>query len=69
MTSAITTDKTAKSKAHLVAVNAGGSLVSIQKRNRAALAELGPKIIAAIRRRKPGKETASEGLRAIREGR
>lgn len=34
-------------------------------------AELGPKIAAGMRRRKPkpGVETASEGLRAIREGR
>jgi hypothetical protein len=63
--------KPTKTRAHVVAINVGESVVTIHKGNRAVLAELGPKIAAAMRRRKPkpGIETASEGLRAIREGR
>lgn len=71
MPSATATLKSAKTKIHLVSVNVGESVVTIRKGDRTTLAVLGRKAIAAMRRRKrkAGVETASEGMRAIREGR
>ena len=71
MPSATATPKPAKTKAHIVAVKIGESVVTVRKGDRSTLAALGPKFIAAMRRRKrkAGVETASDGLRAIREGR
>ena len=55
----------------MLAIHAGESVVTVRKGDRATLAVLGRKIIAAMRRRKleAGVETASEGTRAIRDGR
>jgi hypothetical protein len=55
----------------MVAVHAGESVVTVRKGDRTMLAALGRKIMAAMRRRKrkAGVETASEGTRAIRDGR
>ncbi len=71
MSSAVTTPNSAKAKAHMLAIHAGESVVTVRKGDRATLAALGRKIIAAMRRRqrKAGVETASEGTRAIRDGR
>jgi hypothetical protein len=71
MPSATATPKSTKVKAHIVAANVVQSVITVCKGDRATLAALGPKFIAAMRRRKrkAGVETASEGLRAIREGR
>lgn len=71
MPSATAAHKSAKNKTHMVTVNVGESVVIVRKGNRTTLATLGPKFMAAMRRRKrrAGMETASEGLRAIREGR
>lgn len=71
MSSTTVSTRPTNTKAHVVAVNVGESVVTIHKGDREVRAELGPKIAAAMRRRKPkpGVETASEGLRAIREGR
>ena len=71
MSSAVTTPNSAKAKPHRVAVHAGESLVIIRKGDQATLAALGRKIMAGMRRRKrkAGVETASEGTRAIRDGR
>jgi len=71
MPSATATPKSTRVKAHSVTLNIGESVVTIRKGDRATLATLGPKLIAAMRRRRrgAGAESASEGLRAIREGR
>lgn len=71
MPSVIELTKPTKAKTHVVAVNVGESVVIIHKGDRTIRTELGSKIAAAMRRRKPkpGVETASEGLRAIRAGR
>ena len=71
MPSATATLKSAKAKTQVVSVNAGESVVTVRKGDRTTLAVLGRKIIAAMRRRKRkvGVETASEGTRAIRDGR
>ena len=71
MPSATATPKSTKAKTQIVAVNAGESVVTVRKSDRTTLAALGRKIMAAMRRRKhkAGVETASEGTRAIREGR
>jgi hypothetical protein len=63
--------KSAKVKTRLVAANVGESVVTVSKDDRTTLAVLGRKIIAAMRqrKRKAGVETASEGTRAIRDGR
>jgi hypothetical protein len=55
----------------MVAVNAGESVVAVRKGDRATLAALGRKVMAAMRRRKrkAGVETVSEGTRAIRDAR
>ena len=71
MPSATATPKLAKAKTHMVAVNAGESFVTVRKGDRTTLGALGRKIMFAMRRRKrkAGVETASEGTRAIRDGR
>ena len=71
MPSATATPKSAKAKPHMLAIHAGESVVTVRKGDRTTLAVLGRKIIAAMRRRKrkAGVETASEGTRAIRDGR
>ncbi|MCX7178494.1 MAG: hypothetical protein NTX56_06840 [Proteobacteria bacterium] len=71
MPHATVSTKLTETKAHVITVNVGESAVTIHKGDRAVRVELGQKIAAAMRRRKPkpGVETASEGLRAIREGR
>ena len=71
MPSAVTTPNSEKAKPHMVAVHAGESVVTVRKGDRTTLAALGRKIMAAMRRRKrkAGVETASEGTRAIRDGR
>ncbi len=71
MPSATATPKSAKAKTHMVAVDAGESVVTVRKGDRTTLAALGRKIMAAMRprKRKAGVETASEGTRAIRDGR
>mgnify|MGYP001157805647 FL=1 len=71
MSSAVTTPNSAKSKSHRLAIRAGESVVTVRKGDGATLAALGPKVMAAMRRRKrkAGVETASEGTRAIRDGR
>lgn len=71
MPSATATLKSAKTKIHLVCVNVGESVVTIRKGDQTTLAVLGRKAIAAMRRRegKARVETASEGMRAIRDGR
>ena len=55
----------------MVAANTGGSVVTVHKGDRTTLGALGPKIMAAMRRRKrkADVETASEGTRAIRDAR
>lgn len=70
MPPATVSTKPTKTRTLVVTVNVGESAVTIHKGDRAVRAELGPKIAAAMRRSKPkpGVETASEGLRAIREG-
>jgi hypothetical protein len=71
MPSAAATLKSTRTKTHSVAVNAGESVVIVRKGDRTTLAALGRKVMAAMRRRKckAGVETASEGTRAIRDGR
>lgn len=71
MPSAVTTPNSAKAKPHMVLVHAGESVVTVRKGDRTTLAALGRKIMAAMRRRKrkAGVETASQGTRAIRDGR
>ena len=71
MPSAAAGQKPTKVKTHVATISMGESLVTVRKGNRAVLAALGPKIIASMRRRKhkTSVEKASEGLRAIREGR
>ncbi len=68
MPSAVTTPNSEKANPHMVAVQAGESVVIVRKGDRTTLAALGRKIMAGMRRRKrkAGVETASEGTRAIR---
>jgi len=63
--------KPQKAKAHVVNINVGESVITVHKGDSAVQKELGKKIATAMRRRKskPGVETASEGLHAIRERR
>lgn len=71
MPSATATLKSAKTNTHSVAANTGESVVTVRKGDRTTLATLGRKILTAMQRRKckAGVETASEGTRAIRDGR
>lgn len=55
----------------MIALHAGESVVTVRKGDRTTLAALGRKIVAAMRRRKRKAhvESASDGTRAIRQGR
>jgi len=70
MPSATTSTKPTKTKAPAVAIEAGESIVTIRKGDSKVRMELGAKISAAMRQRKrrPDVESASQGLRSIREG-
>lgn len=63
--------KQLKTKALAVDAQVSDSIISIHKGNTAVRTELGSKLATAMRRRKlkPGVESATEGLRALREGR
>ena len=71
MPSVVKTPYSAKAKPHMIALHAGESVVTVRKGDRTTLAALGRKIVAAMRRRKRKAhvESASDGTRAIRQGR